>query len=276
MDRLENRDHHLITIYGDTDSGELNGLINSLTPEKDTRILTPKDEDALAQAAQSSSLILIALQNNNDPAIRLARSLKDNRMVVSDIVAVLLNDDGVDIYEIIAKGFDLCIPITKCKELAFKSIVKQSLKRGTDRLSRLIVEEQVRRFSDALSSAPTSVMVFDQDKRIVFVSEHYYRAYPKSARLLKRGLSVFDAFDLMINEEQIFSDDPRYEPLKEFWFSLSGKVEFTLDNGGTYRLRATTLPHERGTIVTAQSITEYVKQNKELQKALKKLKARES
>ena len=276
MDKFANQDHHLITIYGDTDQGRVNTLVSAITPEKDIRILAPKEEEILFQAAQNSSLIIVVLQNGQDPAVRLAKTLKDDRMVVSDVIAVVIDGNGLDVYEVMAKGFDLCMPFDECTELSFKSIIKQRLLQGGDRLSRIIVEEEYRRFSDALSCAPTSVMVFDQDKRIVFISEHYYRAYPQSARLLKRGLSVFDAFEMMSKEEAIDPKDPLFEKLKQFWYSLSGDLEFTLDTGVSYRIKATTLPHERGTIVTAQNITEYVRQNKELKKALQKLKTRKN
>ncbi|MEM7651441.1 MAG: hypothetical protein AAF204_05100, partial [Pseudomonadota bacterium] len=207
---------------------------------------------------------------------RAAKALKENRLIMSDVIGIVMDDDGLDPYKMMGKGFDVCIPFDKCKNPSFKSIVKQRLIEGTKRLAHVIIEEEYRRFSDALSCAPTSVIVFDQDKRIVFVSEHYYRAYPKSALRFKRGLSVFDAFDMMSKEEALLPTDARYELVKQFWYSLSGDVEFTLDTGVSYRLKATSLPNQRGTIVTAQNITEYVRQNKELKRALKRLKEAES
>lgn len=270
------QDHHLITIYGDSEKGDLNRLIASITPEKDTRILNPSDEAALEQAAQNSSLIIISLQNEEDRQSFLAGKLKDNRMVIADIMAIILDGSPFNHLKVMAKGFDLCVSIEEAGELPFKAILKQKLSHGTRRLSGFILEEEYRRFSDALSSAPASVIVFDQEKRIAFVSEHYFRAYPQSAPRLIRGLSVFEAFDMMSKEEKLSAEDPRYEAVRQFWYSLSGDIEFTLDNGISYRLKAVSLPNNRGTIVTAQNITEYVKQNKELKATLEKLKQAQS
>lgn len=275
MQISENQNHHLITIYGDTKQQEIHNLVAGLTPEKDTRILSPTEEEALLQASQNSSLIIIGIHHNDDPNFRMAKALKDNRLVVADIMALTMNEAGLSPNEAMAQGFDLCLCLSDCKDETFRKILKQRVVQGSRRLSGLILEEEYRRFSDALSSAPTSVIVFDQDKRIVFVSEHYFRAYPQSAPRLIRGLSVFDAFDMMSREEKLSIEDERYDSIRQFWYSLTGDIEFTLDNGISYRLKATALPNERGTIVTAQNITEYVRQNKELKKALQRLKEAE-
>lgn len=276
MYKSENQNHHLVAIYEDAENQGVNSMISSLMPEKDTRILAPQDHDALTQAAQNSSLVIIVLENAKDQSARLVRMLKDNRMVVADVIAVVKDPKDDDLYALMAKGFDLCVSLKDCQELHFKAIFKQKVLQGTKRLSGFILEEEYRRFSDALSCAPTSVIVFDQEKRIVFVSEHYFRAYPKSAPRLFRGLSVYDAFDMMSKEEELSEDDPRYEDIRQFWYSLSGDIEFTLDNGVSYRLKAVSLPNERGAIVTAQNITEYVQQNKELKTTLDRLKKAES
>lgn len=272
MHNRETQDHHLVTIYGDSAQGHINALISSLLPEKDTRILTPRDEAALAQAAQHSSVIIIGLQSTEDKNVLLARKLKDNRLVVAEVFAVILGQERLEPLKMMAKGFDACVSLEECRTLEFKSFLKQQLIDGTRRLNCFIVEEEYRRFSDALSCAPASVIVFDQEKRIVFVSEHYYRAYPQSAPRLTRGLSVYEAFDMMSKEEEVYEGDPRYEEARQFWYNLSGDMEFSLDNGASYRIKAVALPNNRGTIVTAQNITEYVQQAKELKKALEKLK----
>lgn len=274
MFNLANYDQHLVTIYNDTDKGTLNSLISSISPEKDTRILIPEDEVILLQAAQNSSVILIYLKNQDDRALRMAKSLKDNRSITADIIAVVEDTEDLNPYKIMAKGFDLCIPLSECEDPAFKAIFQQKVTQGSRRLAGFILEEEYRRFSDALSCAPTSVIVFDPEKRIVFVSEHYFRAYPKSAHRLIRGLNVYDAFDMMSAEENVVEGTELYENIREFWYSLSGDIEFTLASGISYRLKAVALPNQRGTIVTAQNITEYVEQRKELKKALSALKDR--
>jgi hypothetical protein len=132
----------------------------------------------------------------------------------------------------------------------------QILSRGARRLEAQIQEEEYRRICDALSNAPASMIVFDGDKRAVFVSDHYFRAYPKIAPRLIRGLSVYDTFDMMMREEGITREDSRYLDLRNFWHNLEGSIEFVLDNGTYYRLKAVKLPNHRGTVVTGQSISD--------------------
>ncbi len=276
MYKFENQEHHLIAIYGDTENESVNSLISAAMPDKDTRVLTPQSEDALSQAAQHSSLVIITLKNMDDQRVRVVKTLKENRMIVADIIAVIEDPQNIDTYALMSKGFDLCVPLEDFKSRNFRTILKQKLAQGTRRLSGFILEEEYRRFSDALSCAPASVIVFDQEKRIVFVSEHYFRAYPQSAQRLVRGLSAYAAFDMMSKEEDLSESDPRYDDIREFWYSLSGSIEFTLDNGVSYRLKAVQLPNNRGTIVTALNITEYVQQNKELEKTIERLKKAES
>ena len=114
-------------------------------------------------------------------------------------------------------------------------------------------------------------MVFDEEKRIVFVSDHYFRVYPKSAPRLIRGMNVFDAFDMMSKEEEIEIGGPLFLRLKAFWHHLDGEIEFTLDNGVSYRLTAVRLPNQSGTIVTGQNISPYVRQREKLEEALKEI-----
>ena len=96
--------------------------------------------------------------------------------------------------------------------------------------------------------------MFDTDKRAVFVSDHYFRAYPRIAPRLIRGLRVYDAFEMMAKEENMDEDDARYARLRHFWHNMSGNVEFTLDDGKSYRLKAVDLPNKRGTVITGQRI----------------------
>lgn len=270
MSILNSQEHHLIAIYGDNEQKSITTLVQGMLPSKDTRILNPLDEDSLLQAAGHSSLIIIGLENAQDTNVFQAARLKEHRHVVCDIIGVL-SDQNANCQRIMAKNFDYCLPLAMCDSPDFKNILKNRVIQGSKRVSSFILEEEYRRFSDALSCAPTSIMVFDEDKRIVFVSEHYFRAYPKSAARLIRGLSVYEAFDMMSKEEDISEKDPLYQRLRDFWYNLTGSIEFTLDTGVSYRLKAATLPNGRGAIVTAQNITEYVEQNKELKSAIEQL-----
>ncbi len=272
MPKPDQSDHHLITVYGDCDEGEVQSILNRFTPEKDTRLLCPNDENGLIQAARNSSLIVICIDDVHHRNSRLARFLQQDRNVAAAIIAILRNGEAKDPLKIVAKGFSLCIPIEQAQGKDFEKIIRNKLREGGKRLGGVLVEQEFRQFSEALSNAPFSVIVFDADKRIVFVSEHYYRAYPESAPRLIRGLSVYEAFEMMSNEERLLSNDPtELETLKRFWYSLSGDVEFTLANRQTYHAKAVPLDSGRGTIITTHNITPYLERSKGLEQMVKRL-----
>lgn len=251
--------HALITIYGDNEARNVNKTISLFSPDREIKILEPTDEDMLENAAANSVLVFIGLNGPDDPALRLGRKLQDNRMVVADIMAYDLSAEGIPYMEVLGKGFDNLIKPESTETLEFKKFLSSKIAKGIRRLEGLILEEEYRRLNDALSIVPVSMIIFDNEKRAVFVSDHYYRAYPKIAPRLIRGLRVYDAFEMMAQEEGLTSDDPRYERIRQFWLNLDGKIEFTLDDGVSYRLKAIKLPGNRGTIITGQNITNYKK-----------------
>ena len=169
---------------------------------------------------------------------------------------------GIMPMKVMGQGFDACVSKEDTHFIEFKQYLSSKISTGAMRLSGMIKEEEFRRLNDALSISPTSMIIFDADKRAVFVSDHYFRAYPKSAPRLIRGLRVYDAFDMMITEEGISTEDPRYEPIRHFWYNLAGSVEFTLDDGTTYRMKAFHLPSGRGTVVTGQNVSAYQFKNR--------------
>jgi hypothetical protein len=253
---LNKTEHALITVYGDSPDQAIAGLITGYIPDKDLRILTPKDAHTLEQAAQNSVLVFIAINKADDPNLGLARILKENRLVACDVIALCSDEPGLHPVQILGKGFDLCITHADARVPDFKKFLMQKIINGGKRLSNLILEEEYRRLCDALATAPASVIIFDSDKRLVFISDHYFRAYPRTAPRLVRGLSVYDTFDLMSKEEQLEIDDPLFERLQKYWYNLEGSIEFTV-KGTAYRLKASQLPNRRGTVVMAQNITGY-------------------
>ena len=276
MPTTDHSDHHLITVYADCEQGLVERLVNNAVQDKNTRVLCPTDPDALLQAAKNSSLIIICLNDAQDQNIRIARYLKEERGHVAEIIAVLREGDIKDVLKVQANGFALCVPYEHTQSTDFEKLFRHRVREGGKRLTSILVEEEFRQFSEALSSSPVSIIVFDHEKRIVFVSEHYYRAYPKSAPRLVRGLSVYEAFEMMSDEEELLSKDPEdLEVLKRFWYSLSGDVEFTLKNHRTYHSRAVPLTGERGTIVTTQNITPYIERAEKLEKVVNRLRENE-
>ena len=115
------------------------------------------------------------------------------------------------------------------------------------------------------------MIIFDVDKRAVFISDHYFRAYPRIAGRLVRGLSVYDAFDMMAREEGLQQEDPLYEKLQRFWYNLNDSIEFRLETGVSYRLKAVQLPSRRGTVLMGQNISGYVDKRSSLEDQATKL-----
>lgn len=258
----EPSEHALITIYGDNAAGDLSRALSLYMPDRDIKVLAPEDKETLETAAQNSVLVIIALSSPTDPNLNLGRIIQDNSTISADVVAFYLEEDSPNAIEILARGFDsyLCLKDADCIE--FKQYLATQITKGARRLERQIKEDQYKRLSDALSIAPVSIIVFDTDKKAVFVSDHYFRAYPKIAARLIRGLRVYDAFQMMAEEEGLYPDDERYERIQKFWYNLDGRVEFTLDDGRSYRLKAERLHGDQGTIVTGQNVTGYVKKSK--------------
>lgn len=270
MFSLGKAENALVTVYGDTPDKRLESLISSCIPDRELRILTPKSRENLVQGAQNSVLTFVCISGSQDPNLELGAALKDNRLVVSDIVAFCPDSNFFDPLVILSKGFDLVITPAMTAQPEFKKILIQKILIGHRRLSGLILEEEYRRVCDALANAPASMIIFDTDKRAVFISDHYFRAYPRIAARLVRGLTAYDAFEMMAEEEGLTAHDPLYEKLQDYWYNLKGSIEFTIRDI-TFRLKTFDLPNRRGTLLMAQNITGYEKKINLLGKQAEKL-----
>lgn len=269
MNYSKKDEYAMITVYGDSAESDISRIFMRAFAERDLKILSPKDEDGLQEAAQNSVLIIIAVSGDDDPRIHLAKSLLENRMIVADILAFCAPGYDPNPLVLLGKGFDGVLKAADCPSPDFQRFIISKIARGNRRLAGLIQEEEYRRICDALSCAPASMIVFDADKRAVFVSDHYFRAYPRIAPKLIRGLSVYDAYDLMMREEGLHEDDPRFSKLQKFWHNLEGSIEFTLDDGTSYRLKAVRLPSRRGTVVMGQNISDFFSRKIQIEQAHK-------
>jgi hypothetical protein len=269
---LNKIDHALITVYGDSPDQQIAGLVSACIPTRDMRVLTPKTPEILLQAAQNSVVTIIGLEKHDDSILHILQALRENRLVSCDIVACGLGDFKMNPMELLSAGFDSYIDVHSAEIKHLRKFLMHKAMTGTRRLTGMILEEEYRRVCDALSSAPASIMIFDSDKRTVFISDHYFRAYPKIAARLVRGLSVYDAFDMMAREEGLTPEHGIYEKLQRFWYNLEGSVEFQLKDI-FYRVKAVQLPSRRGTVVMAQNISGYETARYALEQQASKLQA---
>ena len=252
----DSTDYALITIFGDHGQA-IEKTIGSALDRRNYKILTPADTDTLLAAAQNSALTIIGVSGPADPHLLQARRIKDHRSAACIILGVDHGQADLPPIQALSRGFDAYLGMDDLHDPAFKTYLTQALAEGSRRVNSLVQDVEFRRMCDALSCAPASMMIFDPDKRVIFISDHYYRAYPRIAPRLVRGLSVYDAFDLMAREEGLAPDDIRYERLQAFWHNMEGSIEFTLDNGTSYRMKAARLPSRGGTVVVGQNITDY-------------------
>lgn len=254
---LNKTEHALIAVYNDTPDKFIENCIAVSIPDKELRILTPKDPEMLYQAAQNSVLAIIGVDRHDETAGKIVRALKDNRMVSCDVLALGREMGTYDSIPLLGEGFDLFVHRGDTSGMDFKKILIQKISMGSRRLAALFLEEEYRRVCDALSAAPASMIIFDADKRAVFISDHYHRTYPGIAARLVRGLSVYDAFDMMAKEENLDPESTLFKNLQQYWYNLEGGIEFRLSSGKSYRLKSVQLPGRRGTVLMGQNITAF-------------------
>jgi hypothetical protein len=267
----DRNEYAMVTVYGDDAEHSMSKGLKSGFSDKDIKLLTPGNPETLEQAAQNSVLVFIGISSGDDPNLALGGALRENRLIVSDIVAFCMAETGLSRIQLLSRGFDFVINKPDVKDPAFSKFMQNKITSGNRRLSGLVLEEEYRRVCDTLSNAPASMIVFDSDKRAVFVSDHYFRAYPRIADRLVRGISVYDAFELMAREEGLDPKDPLYEKLQRFWYNLEGSFEFTLDRGPSYRLKAVKLPNRRGILVMAQNVSGYQHRNEQMEHKIEAL-----
>ncbi len=263
-------EHRHVTIYADQNCDMWVQKFRTLLNDKDYKLIAPTDINTLLQASRNSALVIICLDGLLPESQDYALKLQEDRQVCCDIVGIKDTSEGLN-NSLYLKGYDMFFSPEDFHDNDLKKLIMRRIGIGSMRIAQMINEEEHRRFIDALSCAPASVMVFDADKRIVFVSEHYFRAYPKSAPRLCRGLSVYDAFDMMSREEGLSQDNEIFKKVKAFWHNLNGQIEFTLDTGVSYRLTAVQLSNQRGTILTAVNISDLVDHKTQLENALQEI-----
>ncbi len=264
----EDTKHALVTVYGDSPDKDIEKSILAHVTGRDIKLLTPGNFETLDQAAQNSALIFIGISSVQDTNIKLANRLKALEKVAADIIAFRLKDFEMSPVQIMKAGFRASITQEGVHNPAFKEVLEHMVSAGMKKIQDALLQEEHQRVCDALSLAPSSMIVFNAEKRAVFVSDHYFRSYPRIAARLVRGLSVYDTFEFMMKEDGIAHDDLRFDSIQKFWYTLEGQVEYTLDDGSSYRLRAVQLTHKRGTVVIGENISEDQQRTSRIEKKL--------
>ena len=253
-----------VTIYGDNESRNLAKSLWSFIAGRDVRFLTPSTEEELLFEAHNSALVFINVPHLDDDRILLGKKLSEMPGVVADVMAITAEQDIRKRLQIMSQEFDgiynreiLLLP-------EFQNVFRYKLDKGIRRLNARLQENEYKTFQGYLAASADAFIVFDSGKRILFVSEHYLKTYPKSAHLFVRGMPVQKVFEDVAAEIGLNSSDAVYHQLKNFWLGQKGQLELTLKSGQVLRMTAVKLPEDQGTIISTTDITELTAQKKEL------------
>lgn len=253
-----------VLIYGDSDDRALSKILWNCIGDKDVRFLTTNDRDEFLKEASQSALVFINVPDINHERIGMAQILGERPDVVADVIAITAEQDIRARLQIMSQEFDGIYNWEILDLPEFRSVFKYKLSKGIRRLKARLQEDEYKVFQGFLSASADAFIVFDKDKRIFFVSNHYLEVYPQSASFFVRGMPVQRAFEALAAEMNIPHGDPRYQVIKDFWINQQGQHEFTVDGGKVLRMTAVPLPSGQGTIISTTDITELTQQKAEL------------
>lgn len=272
---LRKRSSPVVVIYGEDHNKDFTKILWELIPTYDVQLANPKSISELCEVAYDSALVFVMVDDADDETLRVAEALSNIKGVVADVVAITREPDIRRRLHILSARFDAIYNLEIVGSNEFSQIFHHKLKKGIMRLNARLQEDEYNTFLGFLSVSADAFIVFDPQKRIFYVSEHYLRLYPRSRHVFERGVPVQRVFEAIADEMGVGQHDPRYQSALDFWVSLKGQFEFRLDNGLHLRLTAVDLPGGQGTIVSTTNITTYknqefalAKQQKELERAL--------
>ncbi len=252
-----------VTIFGDNHS-DLVKTLWRMVGDQEIRFLNPATREELMAEAQNSALIFVNVYDLSDSNIFLARHLSAMPHVVADVIAITSEQDIRKRLQLMSQEFDAIYNREILDLPEFKFIFSHKLSKGIRRLKARLQEDEYKKFQGFLSVSADAFIVFDEEKRIFFVSDHYLQVYPKSAEFFVRGMPVQKAFEAVAKEMGLSQSDPRYDVVKNFWIGQSGQHEFVIDSGKVLRMTAVPLPDGQGTIISTSDITELTLQKAEL------------
>lgn len=254
----------IISIFGDTEDRALTKLIWSYIPGYHVVVSNPETKEDLFKEAYGSAIVFVVVKDNLDENVKIAEVLSQMDGVVADIIAITPEKDVRERLHILSAKFDAIYNLEIFDTEEFKKIFMHKLKKGKMRLSARLQEDEYETFLQFLSVSADAFIVFDRQRRIFYVSDHYLELYPASATKLVRGAYVQKVFEAVTEEMGVVEGDPQYDKSYDFWTRLSGEHEFMLDNGMHFRMIAVELPGGQGTIVSTTNITTYKNQERAL------------
>lgn len=254
-----------VTVYGEGDAAqELSKLLYALIPGQQVRFVTLSSREDLLNEVYHSAIVFVMVNDPSDDNISLAGELSNMPGVVADIIAITPVQEIRQRLHMLTYDFDNIFNWEIIRTEDFRHIFVHKLKKGVMRLQARIQEDEFKSFQGFLSVSPDAFIIFDKNKRILFVSDHYHKLYRNSADALVRGTPVAKMFLAAAKESGVSEDDPRYKTAKKFWMNLEGQFEFHYNDKKVLRITAVPMPDGEGTIVTTTDISLYKQQERAL------------
>ena len=260
-----------VVIFGDNEAHDLTKAIWSTLSGYELELINVDHADKLESVASDAVLILMAVDGPDDDNNQWASHLSHKPRVVADIIAVCDPTSDEMRLKVLSCGYDAMFNYSFLDKTDFKRVLLSRVEKGFNRLEHRVQQEEYSRFKASLAASPDAFIVFDENNKLFFVSEHYRKAYPQTGLRLVRGIDVMDAYEMCAAEQGVREGHPLYESLKLFWLEMDGEIEFEAEGGRIWHIKAKRLPDKQGTIVTTTDITRFRTQQKELQDQSSKL-----
>lgn len=249
-----------ILIYGPGDPSRLAERISMLLLRGDMKLVHAETREEIVGAAASSRLIFLVMEEIEDSMLALVEQIRSYDLAACDIVALMPDRAESRRMSLLACGFDDLITHSMVSDDSFPSYMLHLIDKGQAALEKRQQQNEYQTFQAALVASPDSFIVFDNDRKILFLSEHYRRLYPEISGRLVRGLSAADAYVLLAGEAGIGPEDEAWHRLDEFWMTMEGQVEYRNKDGRYLRMIAVRLESNKGHIISTTDITDYKRQ----------------
>ena len=255
----------IILVLGDAADHQMGRILWSHMGGQDVKIEFSETIDAFEQRA-AEAILLVVILGDNDEYVHLPLKFIEKSSVSAEIMGVSAFADTAERVRLLGLGFDTVFNLDIITSPDFRNVLMVKMEKGRVRLRNAVQRSEYRRFRASLAASPDAFIVFDHEKRLFFVSQHYKKFYGSFSDKLVRGLPVADAFEMACAFHGMVPGQSLYERSAKFWLDLEGQIEFPLPDGRIWRCTATPLPDDQGTIVTTTDITDYMAQQKELHK----------
>lgn len=252
-----------IIVFGDDSSQSVTKILWSHLAGQDVSVIAAADAAALEAQAPDALLVFVILNDEQDPRAGLGQAL-ERPDIVCHVAALVREATFEQRMNILSHGYDSIFNLPFTEDRLFRKILLHHVEKGRTRLANRIHHDEYDRIRAALSFSSASLVIFDDQDRLFFVSDHYRKAYPGWGEKLARGMKAEDAFALFCAEEGFSESDPRHEGLRRFWMTREGEHDFRDDQGRVLKLIARPLAEGQGTIVIVTNMTRIVGQQAEL------------